>query len=349
MINTKRNNIGTTIITATIIIIILIISSVLFIVNNINNNSEELNKRSSIDCKISLQYTNYLNQSIIEEIALNSIEEKELNEIINNLEFSNSIDGIIKYKYIINYCESKLLVGEDKIISNDNEIVEVTKGYNELSNFLKKQDSKINRVYLYKENLDTGLKNYDISLEDKNKIRKIWNQQEKNIEYIDLAIKEGYTLVIDDEILKISPETPYINYKDGFIRLNQEIIDIINKYTAQTNKLIEYTIDNEMGYYNKQYNERGVTYNTFNTPNAPSIYFIASGEKTTGGYTISIKEVIVDEEGNVVIVIKETKPDLGSITTQAFTYPVCSIKFKYAPQNIVFKTEDGEIFKNLNF
>ena len=49
------------------------------------------------------------------------------------------------------------------------------------------------------------------------------------------------------------------------------------------------------------------------------------GEKTTGGYSIGIENV-VETDSNVIITVKQTTPDSGSMVTQAFTAPYCVVK-----------------------
>ena len=59
------------------------------------------------------------------------------------------------------------------------------------------------------------------------------------------------------------------------------------------------------------------------------------GEKTSGGYTIGI-DTVVETDKNIVITIKETNPEPGSMVTQAFTNPFCVIKIN-SKKEIIFK------------
>lgn len=59
------------------------------------------------------------------------------------------------------------------------------------------------------------------------------------------------------------------------------------------------------------------------------------GEKTSGGYSIGIDNVI-ETDKNIVITIKETSPEPGSMVTQAFTNPFCVVKIN-SKKEIVFK------------
>lgn len=112
---------------------------------------------------------------------------------------------------------------------------------------------------------------------------------------------------------------------------------------------LTYKINNEMQSYNSQYSERGIYYDTLNTPGSPSFYFIAMGMKNTGGYTIKIEEINIDEEKNVEIIVREQEPEAGSTVTMAITYPVCGIEFNSSPNSIIVKNEKDEIFKSINY
>ena len=59
------------------------------------------------------------------------------------------------------------------------------------------------------------------------------------------------------------------------------------------------------------------------------------GEKTTGGYSIGINTVI-ETDKNIVVTIKETSPEPGSMVTQAFTNPFCVVKIN-SKKDIIFQ------------
>ncbi|TDE02743.1 protease complex subunit PrcB family protein [Flavobacterium sandaracinum] len=59
------------------------------------------------------------------------------------------------------------------------------------------------------------------------------------------------------------------------------------------------------------------------------------GEKTTGGYAIGI-ENIVETDKNIIITVKETNPESGSMVTQSLTTPFCVVKIN-SKKEIVFK------------
>ena len=59
------------------------------------------------------------------------------------------------------------------------------------------------------------------------------------------------------------------------------------------------------------------------------------GERTTGGYSIGIDNV-VETETNIIVTVKENSPEAGSMVTQSFTTPYCVLKIN-SKKPIVFK------------
>ena len=59
------------------------------------------------------------------------------------------------------------------------------------------------------------------------------------------------------------------------------------------------------------------------------------GEKTSGGYSIGIDNV-VETDKNIVITIKEISPEPGSMVTQAFTNHFCVVKIN-SKKDIIFQ------------
>lgn len=125
---------------------------------------------------------------------------------------------------------------------------------------------------------------------------------------------------------------------------NDEEPEIESGNNADTG--IEHTINNSVSNYDSLYKKRGVY---IEEQNSSYFYYIAMGEKSTGGYGIIIKDVNIDEELNVEVIVKETSPEISDIVTMAFTYPVCMIEFKEKPNSIVVKNKSGEEFNHINF
>ncbi len=58
------------------------------------------------------------------------------------------------------------------------------------------------------------------------------------------------------------------------------------------------------------------------------------GEKNTGGYSIAVENV-VETDKNVIITVKETEPEPGTMVTQGFTYPFCVVKINSKKEIII--------------
>lgn len=58
------------------------------------------------------------------------------------------------------------------------------------------------------------------------------------------------------------------------------------------------------------------------------------GEKTSGGHKIEI-ESAVETDKNIIITIKETTPESGSIVSQEITTPYCVVKIKSKKEIII--------------
>jgi hypothetical protein len=59
------------------------------------------------------------------------------------------------------------------------------------------------------------------------------------------------------------------------------------------------------------------------------------GEKSSGGYKIGI-ETIVETATNIIVTVKETIPEQGSMVTQALTNPFCVVQIN-SKKAILFK------------
>lgn len=58
------------------------------------------------------------------------------------------------------------------------------------------------------------------------------------------------------------------------------------------------------------------------------------GEKTSGGYKIGVESVVETDE-NIIISVKETEPELGSMATQEMTTPYCVLKVNSKKEIII--------------
>jgi thioredoxin-related protein len=93
--------------------------------------------------------------------------------------------------------------------------------------------------------------------------------------------------------------------------------------------------------------KRGYYIDTLNQIDAPYFYIICMGERSTGGYSLKIKEVNKVDDVTEIIV-EEFEPKEGSVVTMAFTYPTVMIEFPEYQDNIVIKNTKGEEFKYLD-
>jgi hypothetical protein len=58
------------------------------------------------------------------------------------------------------------------------------------------------------------------------------------------------------------------------------------------------------------------------------------GEKTSGGYKIAVESAI-ETDKNIIITIKETLPESGSMNTQEITTPYCVVKINSKKEIII--------------
>ena len=115
-------------------------------------------------------------------------------------------------------------------------------------------------------------------------------------------------------------------------------------------KLIEGTDYNVKGEFTGKYldiSKRGYYIDTLNQPDAPYFYIICMGEKSTGGYSLNVKEVN-SVDSKVEILIEEIAPVKGETVTMAITNPTIIVEFPKYQENIIIKNTKGEIFDKLN-
>lgn len=101
-------------------------------------------------------------------------------------------------------------------------------------------------------------------------------------------------------------------------------------------------------YYESSHKTRGYHMDTLNEPNAPYYYWIFMGERSTGGYSISVYDILSDGAGNVIIKVEETSPGPMDHVTEAFTYPSCSVSLYPCPVSVSIMDLDGNEFKQID-
>ena len=143
-----------------------------------------------------------------------------------------------------------------------------------------------------------------------------------------------------DEIF-VDSKVKELNAIEG--ELADEQLEIILN-VLKKNKIIiilEYKIINNLGQYNGIFRRRGYLYKI---EGDSVIYTIAMGEKTSGGYSIEVKEVKIKGD-SATIYVTEKSPGKEDIVTDALTYPIVQVKFNKFPSSIkVISYDSGEIF-----
>lgn len=99
-------------------------------------------------------------------------------------------------------------------------------------------------------------------------------------------------------------------------------------------------------YYNSECRQRG--YLIEKNSDGYSYLTICSGEKSTGGYSISIKSIDINEAGEMTVIIREESPSVSDIVTEVINYPNCILSIKQLPQKIRLEDESGNKYELIN-
>ena len=110
---------------------------------------------------------------------------------------------------------------------------------------------------------------------------------------------------------------------------------------------VDYKINGEFTGQYLDISKRGYYIDTLNQPNAPYFYVICMGQKSTGGYSLKIKEV-KDVDGKIEIIVEEIVPNESDMVTMAITTPTIIVEFSKYQENIIIKNTEGQIFEKLN-
>ena len=110
---------------------------------------------------------------------------------------------------------------------------------------------------------------------------------------------------------------------------------------------VDYKINGEFTGQYLDISKRGYYIDTLNQPKAPYFYVICMGQKSTGGYSLKIKEV-KDVDGKIEIIVEEIVPDESDMVTMAITTPTIIVEFSKYQENIIIKNTEGQIFEKLN-
>ena len=74
---------------------------------------------------------------------------------------------------------------------------------------------------------------------------------------------------------------------------------------------------------------------------------IGMGSKNTGGYSITLDKMVMEDD-ELVIYVNESSPKPTDIVTQAFTYPTLKVKVLNSTDKIKVVNQIGIPFKRLN-
>lgn len=110
---------------------------------------------------------------------------------------------------------------------------------------------------------------------------------------------------------------------------------------------IKYIIHDNYHQGTFDYSKRGYYVDTLNQPNAPYYYIITMGEQDTGGFSISIIDVKIDNEKNVEVIVKENKPRPDDMVTLALTRPACCLELSESANSIKIKNTEGQEFEEI--
>lgn len=294
---------------------------------------------------IALSYLPISYNSDGEDIKIDDEDRIKIYDYINDLKLSLPVQATIDIKYKIQIGNDTYLVGDGSAIIKNDETYEVGKGIDELVDYLDKKIEDIDRVYVYTVDEMYNFTKVELTDEDKLAIRDAWKNQDKKVEHIELAIEESIAIVIDDEVLQGNAQ--YFEYKDGLISLGKELSNIVNRYTVSCDnegivKEINYEIKNDLDSLNSNYNKRGVYADIPKCSGASVTYKIASGEKSSDGYSINIDRIELDEDDNAIVYVKENSPESIYSVADILTYPIAQVIFNRTLSSIKFITGDNE-------
>ena len=118
---------------------------------------------------------------------------------------------------------------------------------------------------------------------------------------------------------------------------------------GKINDSLTYEIYNDYHQWGFDFSKRGYYVNTYKMPDSPWYYIITMGEQSTGGFSLEISEVKIDENNNVEVIVKEKEPKRGEAVTTALTYPSICLEFNKKPNSISIVNTNGAAFKALNW
>ena len=128
--------------------------------------------------------------------------------------------------------------------------------------------------------------------------------------------------------------------------LSDAELEVINDLVGIEEPELTYRIISGGSDYSSEYGSRG--FYVYEKSSGEVLVTVAKGACNTGGYSISISKVKIDND-NVKIYVKEKEPAYGDIVTQAFTYPIAQVEFSKMPKDIsVINIDTSYEFERIN-
>ncbi len=121
--------------------------------------------------------------------------------------------------------------------------------------------------------------------------------------------------------------------------------NIINK---EINHSITYKIHDKYDLGSFNHSKRGYYVDTYKMENSPWFYIINMGRQYTGGFSIEIAEVKINENNEVEVIVKENVPKDDESVVMAITHPSVCLELSKKPTSIKIINTEGEIFEALN-
>lgn len=105
-----------------------------------------------------------------------------------------------------------------------------------------------------------------------------------------------------------------------------------------------YTVE-DMGIANHDFPQRGVYIDYELSLGNEQAFIISMGERPTFGYSISLASITINEDGEALVIVRETSPAEDLTHDNTIIYPALRIIFHQAPSSVTFKNTDDVGFE----
>ena len=235
---------------------------------------------------------------------------------------------------------------------------------NKFINEFKDLYNSVNSSSTYYDSINKKMEYKDTNLSyffDKNEDNKIVYCLVYNDNFVIELYNDGNEINIDN--VKITDKIEDDGFKDSISfkhkKLSEEKIKLENEIKNNPVKKDD-TKDNSKDSNSKVVYLNGINYEIDKYKCTPSdtrkftkyekgeeyLVNLAMGKFSTGGYNISIKNIVSDNDTNVTIIIDETYPDKGAIVAQVLTNPCTMVAFNKKPKSITLTNQ--EIYDLMN-